>query len=324
MSNNLDPTTLCIAPQPHNARHSRMNRRLQPAARSFDALLIGAIVCALGCSSKPAPPAASAAKPAATPQPAVMDSAARAHYAQMAAQHPTSKVFLQSTERPTILVVPENTTDDQLTDLLWYLRTEVQSGHFKQLGLKPTTTVFGVPGYSRGVLNIYRGEKCAREMYTTSGPDPCGSSIHKSATYHWGDAGDSHADGADIVTQNGTDKTVFTSEDGWQTEEEARVDPNGQLRRAARARVQYSIRQNADQTKQGSQYRFAVTQPDTTLRVVSYLLANDAGQKSFFDQFWTLEDDHLCALGFKALELGPEGKPGKTYPIQCAAAKGAA
>lgn len=300
-----------------------MDDRLQLATR-ISITLLGAAVCTLGCNSKPGTPAAAPAKPTAAPQPAVMDASTRAHDAQLAAQHPTFKVFLQSTEKPTILVVPENTTDDQLVDLLWSLRTEVQSGHFKQLGLKPTTTVYGVPGYSSGNLSVYRGEKCAREMYTTNGPDPCGSAIHKSATYHWGDGGDSTADGADIVTENGTDKTIFTSEDGWQTQEDAQADPDGHLRQAARARVQYATRQNEDATKQRTLVRFAVAQPDTTLRVVSYTLADDADQKSFFTEFWTLEDDHLCALGFKALELGPEGKPGKTFPLQCAASKGAA
>ena len=298
-----------------------MDHHLQLAAHIGLAALLSGVACMLGCSSKPAQVPTTAAKPAA-PKPVVMDAASRAHDAQLAAQHPTFKVFLQSTEIPTILVVPENTTDDQLVDLLWYLRTEVQSGHFKQLGLKPTTTVYGVPGYSSGTLSIYRGEKCAREMYTRT--DPCGASIHKAATYHWGDGGDSTADGADIVTQSGTDKPVFTSEDGWQTEQQAQADPDGHLRQAAKSRVQYAIKQNADATKQRTQVRYAIAQPDTTLRVISYMLANDEGQKSFFEQFWTLEDDHLCALGFKALELGPEGKPGKMYPIQCAASKGAA
>jgi len=271
----------------------------------------------IGCKSKPAPPAAAA--PA--PKPVLMDAATRATTAAAAQQHPTFKVFLQQPELPTILVVAETTTDAQLKDLLWYLRTEVQSGHFKELGIHPTTTVFDIPSYSSGTLNIYRGTNCAREMYITSGLDPCGPSIHKAAAYHWGNAGDPRSDSADIVSSTGDDAILFTSADGWQTNEEAQADPNGTLRKAAHERINYTTTQNAEQIKQVTDIRFYIDQPNDELGIISYQLATPEAQKSFLTQYLTLEQDHLCPLGFKSIKLGIRGKPGTSYPIDCTTTK---
>src|ERR1700728_2248264 len=116
-----------------------MHRHFQLAARI--AFLCAATLCVAGCKDKPATPAATV--PA--PKPTLMDATARAAASQSAAQHPDFKVFLQKIDMPTILVVPENTTDDQLKNLLWFLRIKVREGKFKELGLHPTTTLFDTP-----------------------------------------------------------------------------------------------------------------------------------------------------------------------------------
>jgi hypothetical protein len=295
-----------------------MHRHFQLAAHTARIAILGAaIVSAAGCKSNPAAPAA--ATPA--PKPTLMDATTRATAAQSAAQHPDFKVFLQKIDMPAILVVPENTTDDQLKNLLWLLRIKVREGKFKELGLHPTTTLFDTPGYSSGVINIYRGTRCAKEMYTTSGPDPCGASIHKSASYHWGDGGDPHSDGGDIDPAGGPDTLLFTADDGFQTDEEAAKDPTGSLRKAAVARIHYATAQNAKQTKQHTDIRFYIDQPDDQLNIVSYQLATEAGQQTFLKQLLILDQDRLCPLGFKSIRLGVRGSPGKSYPLDCAATK---
>jgi hypothetical protein len=264
----------------------------------------------LGCNSKPAPTPAN-------PKPTLMDATARATITTTAAQHPSFKVFLQKIDLPTILVVPEATTDDQLKSLLWFLRIQVRDGNFKALGLHPTATVFDKPSYTSGVLNIYRGDRCAREMYITTGPDPCGPSIHKSASYHWGDGGDPRSDGGDIDPAGGPDTLLFTADDGFQTDTEAAQDPTGALHKATVARIQYTTAQNAKQTKQRTDIRFSIDQPDDQLNIVSYQLATEAGQKTFLSQLLILEQDHLCPLGFKSIHLGTRTSPGKSYPLAC-------
>jgi hypothetical protein len=251
-----------------------------------------------------------------------MDAATRASASKTAEQHPDFKVFLQKIEMPTILVVPENTTDDQLKSLLWFLRIQVREGNFKALGLHPTATIFDKPGYSSGILNIYRGSRCAGEMYVISGPDPCGASIHKSASYHWGEGGDPRADGGDYIPQSGgADVLLFTADDGWQTDAEARTDPDGSKQKAAAARFKYPNAENAKMVKQGSDVRVYVDQLDTELGIVSYQLTTDAAQKTFLSQFLTLEQDHLCPLGFTSIKLGVRGAPGKSYPLDCSTTK---
>ena len=288
-----------------------MNIHLKSATRS--AFLCMAIAFTIGCKEKSAAPAA----PAPEPKPVLMDATARAAATQSAAQHPDFKVFLQKIDMPAIVVVPENTTDDQLKNLLWFLRIKVREGKFKELGLHPTTTLFDMPGYSSGVINIYRGARCAKEMYTTDGPDPCGASIHKSASYHWGDGGDPRADGGDIDASGVPDTLLFTADDGFQTDEEAAKDPTGSLHKAAVARIRFTTGENAKQTKQHTDIRFYIDQPDDQLNVVSYQLASEAGQQTFLKQLLILDQDRLCPLGFKSINLGVRGSPGKPYPLTC-------
>ena len=110
---------------------------------------------------------------------------------------------------------------------------------------------------------------------------------------------------------------IFTPTDGFQTEAQSHTDPTGALHKASVARIQFATKQNAASTKQHTDFRFAVTDPDDQLRIVSYQLATEEGRKSFLTQYLTLEQDHLCPLGFKTLQLAPLGSQPKPYPIPC-------
>ncbi len=289
-----------------------MSRHLHLAACAL------ALLALAGCkSSPPAPKRPTASSTTASPTP--MSPQARAEAARQAAAHPPYKLFLQKPDLPTILVVPETTTDDQLKSLLWHLRTEVRNAHFKQLGLHSTATLYDRPGYTSGILNIYRGPKCASEMYTPAGhPDPCGPSIHKAASYHWGDGGNPHADEADLTTATGATQTVFDSTDGWQTEDEARTDPTGAQASAFAKRIQYALAQTAQATKQHTDLRFLIETPQDQLTILSYQFTTEPTRHTFLTQFLTLEQDHLCPLGFQTIRLATRTTPGTPYPIPCA------
>ena len=281
--------------------------------RSHSLLLLAALSL-IGCKSAPYP----TPQKAAPPKPTMMSPQDRAAAATQAAAHPPYKLFLQKIDMPTVLVVAETTPDDQLKSLLWYLRTEIRAGAFKDLGIKPTETLYGVPTYTSGIVDIYRGSQCASEKYTPEGrPDPCGSSIHKSASYHWGDGNDPSADGAYLVSPTGAVTPIFESTDGWQTEAEAQSDPDGAKQRATTARIHYATTETGKQSKRGSDLKFYVAQPTDQLNALSYQFADPEGKKRFLNEYVFLEQEHLCAAGFHTIKLATAAKPGTTYPIPC-------
>ncbi len=280
-------------------------------------LLCGAMALA-GCKSKPVEQA-----PAPAPKkPAVMDAAARAKAAAAAAAHPAFKIFKQKIDMPVVIVVAEKTTDEQLKNLLWFLRGKVRDDKFKELGLQPTADQFDTPGYSSGRIDVYRGAKCANEVFITSGPDPCGSTVsHRSANYHWGDGGNRHADGGSVIGQDGKDTLVFDAGDGWQSDAEAAKDPDGSVKKLDQARIRYAQEQTAEMLKKQYDTRFYVDEPDDVLNVVSRQFLVEATMNSFLTQFKVLELDHACALHFTGINLIPRGQKGHVYPLDCSAAK---
>ena len=291
-----------------------MNRTFQLVAIPL-ALALGATGC------KTVTPPASTAKEAATkPTSKFMPTAARAEATKSAAAHPTFKLFAQKPDLPTILVVAEDTSDDQLRNLLWYLREEVQSAHFKQLNLNPTASTYGGPSYLSGNLTIYRTPKCAQEMYlaTTGKPGPCGDTTsHNAAAYHWGDDGNPAHDEADLFDATRKVATVFEATDGFQTDAVATEDPTGTKAQATEARIHYATTQTAKQSKQHTDIRFFVYQPADQLNAVSYQFASGEARQRFTREFITLESDHLCALGFHNLALGTKITDTKPTPIPC-------
>ena len=256
----------------------------------------------------------------ASPALQVMSPTARAEAAKLAATHPPFKLFAQKPDLPTILVVPEDTTDDQLRNLLWYLREEVQSARFKQLGLNPTASTYGGPSYLSGNLTIYRTPKCAQEMYlaTTGKPGPCGDTTsHNAAAYHWGDDGNPAHDEADLFDVSRKSAIVFDSSDHFQTEAEAAADPTGTNAQATQARILYATTQTAKQSKQHTDIRFFLYQPPDQLNAVSYQFATEEVRQRFTREFFTLESDHLCPLGFRSLALGTKITDTRPTPIPC-------
>jgi hypothetical protein len=275
--------------------------------------LLAAALTLAGCQPTPPKPT-----PEPTPRPTlVMSSQTRNEKAAFAKSHPPYKLFRQKIDMPTILVVAENTTDDQLQSLLWYLRTEIRNAAFKSLTLQPTATLYGLPGYTSGIVDIYRGPKCAGEQYITSGPDPCGSSIHKSASYHWGDGGDPRSDGASLISATGAVTPVFDSTDHWQTDSEAQSDPDGSRQAAIVARIHYATTETAKQSKRGSDIKFFVSTPPDELNALSYQFADEPGRKRFLNEYVFLEQEHLCDACFRTIKLAAAPKPGKSYPIAC-------
>jgi hypothetical protein len=106
---------------------------------------------------------------------------------------------------PTSVVVPINTTDDQLKSLIWFFREKVRSHDFKSLKVKEARD---------GMFAVYRGEKCANEQFIDAS-GPCGDGEHDDAFYQWGIEADPNKDSGSIKVK-GDFVVVFNYEDGWQ------------------------------------------------------------------------------------------------------------
>ena len=90
-------------------------------------------------------------------------------------------------------MVPTNTTDEELKNLLWFFRGKVRPGQFRDIGITgPTSKQWGEYGYKSGMLAIYRGTRCAGEEYVSlqaaahGNLGPCGYGEHDDADYQWG------------------------------------------------------------------------------------------------------------------------------------------
>jgi hypothetical protein len=106
---------------------------------------------------------------------------------------------------PVSIVVPVNTSYEQLKSLLWLFREKARSHRLKDIGLRNERD---------GILLVYRGKKCAtEEIDITASAGPCGDGYHDDALYQWGIEGDYDKDSGSIRV-NGNDIIVFDYKTG--------------------------------------------------------------------------------------------------------------
>ena len=122
----------------------------------------------IGCKSTPAP----------VPTPASDTTSAAAYPARPTTPPPAFKIFHHANSTFT-LTVPEKSTDDEISALVWQLRDAARTSNFdkihipqKQVDADGSTVWF----------HIYRGSKCAPEKYAPGNP-PCGASYHAAGDY---------------------------------------------------------------------------------------------------------------------------------------------
>jgi hypothetical protein len=106
---------------------------------------------------------------------------------------------------PVSIVVPVNTSDEQLKSLLRFFREKARSHRLKDIGLRNERD---------GILLVYRDKKCAtEEIDITASAGPCGDGYHDDALYQWGIEGDYDKDSGSIRV-NGNDIIVFDYKTG--------------------------------------------------------------------------------------------------------------
>ena len=126
---------------------------------------------------------------------------------------PSFRIYKFRVDGHTAIVVPINTSDEQLKSLLWFFRENVRSHKFKDIGL---TQADAEQRKGQGYFSVYRGEKCATELDFLVSARPCGSGDHDDARYQWGIQGEPNRDWGAIRT-NGQLTEIFNYyKDGWQ------------------------------------------------------------------------------------------------------------
>jgi len=224
---------------------------------------------------------------------------------------PKFRVFKQSSEQSTSVVVAESTTAEQLRNLLWYFRQKVRSGDFKGIGLTvPTSVNFGKKNWDSGLIAVYKGTKCANEEYQTKGLGPCGSGDHSAATYQWGIDRVVDHDSALLTSPNGDLAVVFDYKDGWQPppDVQARLQSERDQQQAevGRHKVEEEIfAKELQQRVTGLGFHMDVfpgSEPDE-LVINSDLFDDDSGRVQFLSGVMPNWRKDLCRVGYRSVLL---------------------
>jgi hypothetical protein len=237
---------------------------------------------------------------------------------------PKFRVYKFKTDEGISVVVPVNTTDEQLKSLLWLFREKVRSHQFKDIGLTHGTAKDrGSVGYISGMISVYRGEKCADEPFVeTNGP--CGYGDHDDAYYQWGIDGDQNKDGASVITK-GNDVMVFDYRDGWQVAPEVSASIEQQSKVEQDAREDFAQRLQQRLTATG--YDITVwahgegAEQGSELVLDSEIFKDTATRVQFINGVLPSWKKDLCKVGFRTVKLrrGSTFELGQDYSLGCEA-----
>jgi hypothetical protein len=319
------PVPLPVVPTPNVAQVPRQNAPPKKQSKVFW-LIMGGILLAIIAGIIGKSPSGSSTSTSTTQQSSAPNTPQQPNIATPSIPPPKFRIYKFKLDEPTSVVVPVNTTDEQLKSLLWFFREKVRSNKFKDIGLtKATAKQWGNAGYLSGMLSVYRGEKCANELYIdTNGP--CGYGEHDDALYQWGIEGDPNKDSGSIKVQ-GDDIVVFNYEDNWHPSSEVSQVGDDKVKEA------WKTRQEEWEPRQ----RFAVQIANEFLRrgVVidvsansdepkeldfrSKLFSNTTFRKTFTDDSIPKMRPDVCKAGFKNIRVLTEGESdvGQSYPLQC-------
>jgi len=320
------PVPLPVVPTPNAAQ---VPRQYAPPKKQSTILwlvvggvvLLVAIVGIIGKSPSDSSSSTSttqrSSEPNATPQP---------HIATPSIPPPKFRIYKLKTDEPTSVVVPVNTTDEQLKSLLWFFRKKVRSHQFKDIGLtKATAKQWGNAGYLSGMLSVYRGEKCANEQFIdTNGP--CGYGEHDDALYQWGIEGDPNKDSGSIKVQ-GDDIVVFNYEDNWHPSSEVSQVVDDKVKEAWKARQEeweprqrFAVQIANELLRKGLAIDVSANSDEPKeLDFRSKLFTNATFRKTFTDDSLPKMRPDLCKGGFQNIRVLTEGESdaGQSYPLHC-------
>ena len=251
---------------------------------------------------------------------------------------PSFRVFRSKLDEGTSVVVPTNTTDDQVKSLLWLFREKVRSHHYREIGLThPTSKQWEKEGYLSGTISVYRGEKCAGEDFSDYN-GPCvgpGVESHEAAAYQWGLLVDgvfnSDADSGTIYLVNEFNDRklteIFNYKDHWQLPAplQAEVDTEKNVAQEKGKLDQFSRKLFAEQLQsrlRASGFDITVRASDEQseeLALDSDIFKDTATRVEFLGGVLPQWRRDLCSAGFRQLRLVRGGflSTGDAYSIGC-------
>jgi len=212
------------------------------------------------------------------------------------------------------IVVPVNTTDDQLRSLLWLFREKVRSRQFADLGLKSTEW----ESSNSGVVEFYRGAKCANEDYVVKGP--CGQGSHTAAYYHWGLESDPSKDAGYLQQKNEDETLVFDFKDGWT------ISPEAQAKMVAKDKADDAEREAFAKLLQdeltGMGLEMSVRpslDPKNQLHIDSDIFKDTPTRVQFVTTVLPSSKAALCKVGYRSVRLTKGGffEEGQAYSLGC-------
>jgi hypothetical protein len=224
---------------------------------------------------------------------------------------------------PTSVVVPVDATDEQLKSLLWFFREKVRSHQFKDIGLmQATAKQWGNKGYLSGMLSVYRGERCANEVYiNTNGP--CGYGEHDDALYQWGIEADPNKDSGSIRVK-GHEIAVFDYKDGWQVAPEIQAHLDQQVKAEQETRDTFARNLQQRLTSKGYDIKVWVQPGESNdqareLTLDSEMFKETATRVQFINGVLPEWKKDLCQVGFRQVRLRQGGmfQLGQGYSLGC-------
>lgn len=246
---------------------------------------------------------------------------------------PKFRVYRSKLDEGTSVVVASSTTDEQLKSLLWLFREKVRSHRFKDIGIsQPTSMQWGEKGYLSGIIAVYRGKKCANELFSDApGVGPCGPGEHSIAGYQWGILVDGvstpDADYASMDASNGTVIKVFDYNDHWQLPADLQggVDAENQAQAQSDEALKLARKVFADELQRKLYASgFEVTtrvgdERSEELVLNSEMFKDTAARVEFLGSVLPKWRRDLCSVGFLKVRLRAGGllSVGDSYSVGC-------
>lgn len=238
---------------------------------------------------------------------------------------PKFHLFRFKTDQPVTYVVPIDTSDQQLKSLLWLFRKSVRSGDFKKIGItRPMVRQYGQLSYTSGMLVVYRGRKCASEIYVDN-VGPCGPGPHESASYQWGLLGDDNR--SDFFNDAGNigGQEVFSYKDGWHLPSEMPQVVDQKVKQeweqGHESREQFAAQLVNELNAKGVDVDAAPDLDISGWTLVITARSEDPERFTGTDFRGSLEplENSLCAAGFRKIRISQkkDSRAGQSYPLQC-------
>ncbi len=253
-------------------------------------------VVSAGCHEEPAPPqtAASASTKATNALPSTV----------------VAPIFFvpQQDQRFATIIVPQSTTDSEVSNLLWLLRDAVHSRSLNSLGISETLVETRDRMYT---LHIYRGVKCVDHDYHNHKP-PCASSKGEAGLFQVGSYGSPDGDAAILEHRDdeSKDEQLWSIDSPYMAKPNIRPSPEmivGPLKEARRtwgSEAQTELADNYTQQVWGGGLHaiFATTATPGELKMsADWLVAPDA-RKAVASSF-EVHRKEACAAGFRSVRL---------------------